>query len=424
MAGGDLPADIIRRLRAAADAWALVPPRRRVRITRRITWRLIAQARVFCRESPRPWSETITAELLPLVSAARFLTAEGPSLLRERRLRRRGTPLWLIGTRARVERRPHGVVLILAPGNYPLMLGGIHALQALIAGNAVALKPAPGTASVLKRFISALIQSGLPKDLVTVLHEADGPAASRADFDLTVLTGSVTSGRAVADAAAARLRPTIMELSGIDSSFILPRADLAQAAQAIAFGVRFNAGATCIAPRRIFVLNKDRPAFLTFLTAALLRKPVREVPPSVALQRLVILSGQSGGASARIGGVTVIQGGASLAPLLVEDVFEPWLAVIAVSSVEEARRLDEACPYALGASIFGPVVAAEALARQLPAGSICINDVVVPTADPRLPFGGARRSGFGTTRGREGLLAMTRPVSVSRRDAFAFFGFR
>ena len=102
-------------------------------------------------------------------------------------------------------------------------------------------------------------------------------------------------------------------------------------------------------------------------------------------------------------------------PLLQQDVFAPWLALVPVADMAEALAHDAACPFALGASVFGPAAEARALAARLRAGSVCINDLIVPTADPRLPFGGSARSGFGRTRGAEGLLEMTALRTVSER---------
>jgi aldehyde dehydrogenase (NAD+) len=101
--------------------------------------------------------------------------------------------------------------------------------------------------------------------------------------------------------------------------------------------------------------------------------------------------------------------------LVKSDLFAPWVAVM--ECVDESAMLsaDASCPYRLGASIFGPVGAARRLAEGVGAANVTINDVIVPTADPRLPFGAAGGSGYGVTRGPEGLLAMTRPVVVSVR---------
>ena len=105
--------------------------------------------------------------------------------------------------------------------------------------------------------------------------------------------------------------------------------------------------------------------------------------------------------------------------LLDEDMFAPWLALVPVADTAAALEAADACSYALGASMFGPAAAARALAGQVRAGSVCVNDLIVPTADPRLPFGGRGRSGFGSTRGELGLLEMTVPKAVSvRRGRF------
>ncbi|MCG8543092.1 MAG: aldehyde dehydrogenase family protein, partial [Alphaproteobacteria bacterium] len=101
--------------------------------------------------------------------------------------------------------------------------------------------------------------------------------------------------------------------------------------------------------------------------------------------------------------------------LLREDIFGPVIALATVRDMDQAIGLNGDCPYALGASVFGSPDAARAMARRIDAGVVTINDVIVPTADPRLPFGGHGESGYGTTRGGEGLVALTRPKAVSLR---------
>jgi acyl-CoA reductase-like NAD-dependent aldehyde dehydrogenase len=94
------------------------------------------------------------------------------------------------------------------------------------------------------------------------------------------------------------------------------------------------------------------------------------------------------------------------------EIFAPVLSVMRAVDLEEALAANAACLYALTASVFGPEAHARALARRLRVGNVLINDVVIPTADPRIPFGGRGRSGFGVTRGTEGLLAMTMPRTI------------
>ncbi len=271
----------------------------------------------------------------------------------------------------------------------------------------------------MRALASLLQEAGLPDGVFQVLDPAAGEAAVRAGFDHIVLTGSAETGQRVLAAAADTLTPATMELSGSDAVFVLPGADLALVAACLAYGLRLNGGATCIAPRRVFVMHEDAAALETKLLAMLPAIPNATVPPATAA-RLSALLNQAVAAGARVasGGVgrpVVVADARSGMALLLQDVFAPWLALVPAASPEAALAAAGDCLYALGASVFGPPAAAQAMARRVHAGSVCINDLIVPTADPRLPFGGRGRSGFGSTRGAEGLLAMTVVKTVSER---------
>ncbi|MDR6182203.1 acyl-CoA reductase-like NAD-dependent aldehyde dehydrogenase [Asaia bogorensis NBRC 16594] len=413
---------VCQTLKMTQARWAAVPLPARVRIIRRFT-RLLPYAapsliRLIADHAPL---DVMTAEILPLMAASRFLCREAPSLLKETRLDWLGRPLWLQGVKTSVVRKPLGVVLILAPGNYPLMLAGIQTLQALVAGNSVALKPAPGRTAVLHRFLVLLEQAGLPKGVVQLVGEDSGPQAVSSGYDLIILTGSAETGRKVALAAAETLTPTIMELSGADPVFVLPDADLALVARALHFGQTLKGGHTCIAPRRIFISEAQKRPLQRELHHVFGDGGNNPTPdPSSKLAQFLCSAKAAGGEVVAYGKTQVIFLNAHQAGLADIDLFAPWFAVITTHSVEEAICLEDAATHALGASIFGHEREALAIARRIPAGTITINDVIVPSADPRLPFGGAHRSGFGVTRGREGLLALTRPVSISTRKRGAF----
>ncbi|MBY6263756.1 aldehyde dehydrogenase family protein [Azospirillum sp. 412522] len=376
----------------------------------------------------RSAAESVSAEILPLAEACRFLEREAAGLLAPKRLGRRGRPLWLFGVEAEVRREPVGTVLIVGPSNYPLLLPGGQAIQALAAGNAVLVKPAPGCGAPMVLLGRWLEEAGLPAGLFRVLDEsADAVAdAIEGGIDRLVLTGSADTGRAVAERLARHLVPSTMELSGNDAVFVLPGADVEQVARALAFGLRLNGSATCIAPRRVFVPR----GMAAELEAALLRH-VGAIPPIPvplpARRRLAALARDA-----------VMEGARALAPLpreevpamaplvladatpamalLREEVFAPVLSLVRVCDVEEALEAAAGSPYALGASIFGPVAEARELAARIDAGTVTINDLIVPTADPRLPFGGRHASGWGVTRGAEGLLEMTQVKTVAIRN--------
>jgi acyl-CoA reductase-like NAD-dependent aldehyde dehydrogenase len=370
--------------------------------------------------------ETLALEVLPLAEACRFLEREAPRLLAPRRLGGRGRPAWLFGMRAEIRRDPLGRILVIAPSNYPLLLAGVQAVQALVAGNAVLVKPAPGCGAPMRALGSLLAQAGLPEGLFLVLPEEAGAAtaAIEAGVDKVVLTGSAATGRAVMADLARTLTPSVMELSGNDAVIVLPGADADLVARALAWGVRLNGGATCIAPRRVFVDRHLAGRLEAGIARLLAGAPAVTLPGRVAAQMERLLD------EAREAGCRLVgpppEGGA-MAPLLVagarpglgllrEDIFAPVLSLVPVESEEEALALAADCDYALGAAVFGPEDRAVEAARRLVAGVVTVNDLVVPTADPRLPFGGRRSSGFGTTRGAEGLLEMTAPkvVCVSR----------
>jgi aldehyde dehydrogenase (NAD+) len=176
-----------------------------------------------------PLADTLTAEILPLLEAARYLERRAEALLAPRRLGESGRPLWLAGTDQIVLREPWGAILILAPSNYPIMLPGIQALQALVAGNAVAWKPGRGGAPASRAIGALLVEAGLPPDLLDVTADDDetGRSLAASGFDRIVLTGSAATGRGVLAAAAANLTPCTMELSGADPVYVLPGADFA-----------------------------------------------------------------------------------------------------------------------------------------------------------------------------------------------------
>ncbi len=405
-------------VRSAGRAWAALAIRERLAVIGRLRRVLARDAAALASTVARNPADTLVAEILPLAEAARFLLRRAPSLLAPRRLRG-GRPLWLVGVRASIHREAFGAVLILAPGNYPLFLPGAQALQALTAGNAVCVKPAPGCEAPMRALADMLRQAGLPDGVFQVLPSDAGEAAVRMGFDHIVLTGSAGTGQRVLAAAAAQLTPATMELSGSDAVLVLPGADLDLVASCLAYGLRLNGGATCIAPRRVFVMQADAAALQAKLLARLPAIPPATVPPATAA-RLSALVGQAVAEGARLasdgeGRPLVVADARPGMALLQEDVFAPWLALVPVADPEAALAAAALCPYALGASVFGPPGAARAAAQRVRAGSVCVNDLIVPTADPRLPFGGRGRSGFGTTRGAEGLLGMTVVRTVSER---------
>jgi len=326
------------------------------------------------------------------------------------------------------------LVLILGAGNYPLFLGGVQVIQALVAGNAVLWKPAPGTEGVAVALRVLLLEAGLDSRLLSVLDASveAGIRAMAGGVDHVVLTGSAETGKAVLRQLAETLTPATMELSGCDAVFVLPGADLAHTVRALAFGLRFNGSFTCMAPRRVFLVGMTGAQVTEFeglLVAAVGDLPAVLVPDATRervqglvedahLQGAAILLNGLGGSDCGVA-VTVIARATPAMLAMRTEIFAPVLSLMRTADVGEALAADAACAYGLTASVFGPEAEARALAGRLRVGNVLINDVVVPTADPRIAFGGRGQSGFGVTRGAEGLLGMTTPrtIQVQRKPS-------
>ena len=201
-------------------------------------------------------------------------------------------------------------------------------------------------------------------------------------------------------------------------------ADLELTARCLVFGLMLNGGRTCIAPRRVFVpaaLKNDLEEHLLELAR---ESPFVNVRPETS-RILSELIGEAQQSDARILCGELDRDGSRIRPIILTDakpgmtllradVFAPILSLVGVADMEQALAWNDLCPYALGAAVFGGRDARE-LAGRINAGVVVINDTIVPHADPRLPFAPRGASGFGVTRGAEGLLELTRPKAISRR---------
>jgi len=433
----------ITSTRLAQRRWSRTPLGRRLKLVRKLR-HLIAEhamwlAQASASERQRPAVESLTAEVLPLAEACRFLERNVERILAPKRLGRRGRPLWLVGVRSEIHREPLGVVLIIGPGNYPLLLPGVQLLQALVAGNAVLLKPGNGGTSAARALLEVIGRAGFDSQLVVLLPETSEAArtAILARPDKVLFTGSAATGEKVLAQLAPHLIPATMELSGNDAVIICRDADLDLAVKALAFGLTLNAGATCMSPRRVFV-HRSLATELEGRLADVFRSARpggQTVLPEASVEKLRPLLDEALAHGAHFVAGEIRPNGAIICPIILagvspasrllrDDIFAPVLSIVTVANDHEAVLRTNDCPYALAASIFTrDESTARSVTSQVHAGIVTINDLILPTADARLPFGGHGRSGFGVTRGAEGLLELTTPkvVTVSRaifRPAF------
>src|ERR1700723_2773376 len=227
---------VLGHARAAQCGWARTGLRARLAIMRKARHRIAETAVQIARTVPceqpgalhRTVADTLVSEVLPLVEACRFLEREAAWILAPQRLSTHTRPFWLRRVTAETRRDPLGVVLIIAPANYPLFLPGVQVLQALAAGNAVLWKPAPGGTAPAEALRDVLVGSGLDPALLQILDESpdSGLDAISNGVDKVFLTGSAATGTAVLYQLAPHLTPAVTELSGCDAVFVRPGADV------------------------------------------------------------------------------------------------------------------------------------------------------------------------------------------------------
>lgn len=385
-----------------------------------------------CADCGKSSWEAFAADVLPLLACARWTAANARRVLASRPVR--GKPWWLVGQRHWTDRVPLGSVALIATWNYPVQLLGIQLVQAIVAGNRVTVKPSehsPRSQGLLLR----LAAEGLPPNVLRrtpATREAGADLLARESFDHIVFTGSTDVGRQIAVGCAASLTPTTLELSGCDSAIVLRGANLALAARTIWQVLSMNAGQTCMAPRRILVDATVQRAFLSELAPFVAGASACTLISEGAARQVdacVREAVASGGHS--LSGVVEAPTGRQMRPAVVSgcspqcrlargDHFGPAAAVLAANGLDALLALHQTFPQHLAVSIFAAPQQVQAIARDraivasLGAGFVTFNDAVLPTVHPGTSIRGRGLSGWGASRGEDGLIAMTRTVTVSQ----------
>lgn len=417
------------RARAAQPAWAALGARGRATLLKRARRELVRErAAVFAdleRETGKARFDVV-GELMGVCLDLGGLARRAPRWLRRERVSTRP----LLGKRGYVVYRPRGVVGIISPWNAPLNLALGDAIPALLAGNAVIIKPSELAPLAVRRACAALNRA-LPPDVLQVAVGAGPSGAALVDeVDLICVTGSPETGRRVMERAARRLTPVLLELGGKDPMIVCADADLDRAAAAAAWGGCLMTGQVCMSVERVYVEAPVAEAFTAKLVEEVRRLRTGtngaaaeiDFGPFTSPRQIEIVERHLADAVAK--GARVLTGGARVGPgpalcfaptvlagvdhgmaIMREETFGPIVPVMAVADVEEAIRLANDSPYGLNASVWsGDVARGIAIAERLESGNACVNECVLSAGVPALPFGGVKQSGVGTRHGgAEGL---------------------
>jgi succinate-semialdehyde dehydrogenase/glutarate-semialdehyde dehydrogenase len=432
-AGVDEVLQVLAGVHDAQPAWAARPVEERAELVRAIGAQLRKEsaelAALMTAEMGKPIAEA-RAEVEKSATACDFYAEHGPAFLGTRPVDTGGHQ------RSWVAQEPIGVVLAVMPWNFPFWQVLRFAAPTLLAGNTAVLKHSPNVTGCALRIEELLRDAGLPADVFRsiVVAEDDVPEVSRALIEddrvaAVSLTGSERAGSAVAAAAGRAVKKSLLELGGSDPFVVLADADV-ELAVAGAVRSRFlNSGQSCLAAKR-FVVHRDVAEEFTARFAEAVRElqvgdPRDEATQVGPLARADLREGlerqvrESVAAGARVltGGAPLEGPGAFFAPTVVTDVtldmpvlaeetFGPVAAVVVVADDDEAVRLANATRYGLGASVWSADPGhALAVGRRITSGALFVNAVVA--SDPRLPFGGTKRSGYGRELGEAGALEFT-----------------
>jgi acyl-CoA reductase-like NAD-dependent aldehyde dehydrogenase len=343
----------------------------------------------------------------------------------------------LAAKKLRIQYRPHPVVGIISPWNFPLILPLGDAIPALQAGASVVIKPSEFTPLGLAEVVKAWQEEiGGPEVLDCVQGGAETATALIDAADFIQFTGSDRTGRKVMARAADTLTPVSLELGGKDPMIVLADADVDRAANAAAWGAMMNSGQVCMSVERIYVEEPVYEEFVAKLTTEVgkLRQGADDrsfgkdvgamtSPNQTAIVESHVEDALAAGARALTGGRRVEGPGDYFEPTVLVDVdhsmkvmrdetFGPVVGVMRVADSEEALRLANDSRYGLAASVFGERERAERVARRVECGSVNVNDVLVNYLSSDVPFGGWKQSGIGFRHGEPGIKKYCRSESL------------
>lgn len=354
--------------------------------------------------------------------------------------RRVPTPLAQFPSRSWTHPEPYGVVLIMAPWNYPVQLALEPLIGALSAGNCAIIKPsayAPATSHALAQ----LIADALPAELAAVVEGGREENQSLLDepFDYIFFTGSMSVGRYVMEKAAKRLTPVTLELGGKSPCIVTPSADLKLAARRIAFGKLLNAGQTCVAPDYVLVHESVKERLTTqlrqeihcFLGDNPLKNP--DYPRIINQKHLtrltallqdghILFGGQT--ADGRIA-PTLVDGISADSPVMREEIFGPILPLLSYCALDEAIAFIQDRPKPLALYLFTRSKAEErAVLSRVSFGGGCVNDTIIHLATPHMPFGGVGESGMGGYHGKASFDTFSHTKSILKKSTLLDLGVR
>ena len=433
----------VARARAAQKGWGALSFRERAAVVRRaralVLEEMDAVAGLVSRESGKPEAEALAMEVVPTLDLMQFFARRTERMLRPEKI---DIGLYrFLGRTSAIEYRPLGVVGIISPWNFPWAIPLGEVVMALMAGNSVVLKPSELTPLVALKIGDVFARAGLPAGVLEVVtgDGSTGAALVEAAPDKVMFTGSVATGRRVAEAAARRLIPVVLELGGKDPMLVFEDADLGAASAAAVWGAFANSGQACASVERCYVEERVAEEFTRRVVAK--ARSLRQAAAGGGACDLGAMSSErqlltveehiaeavERGARVLAGGrrakdlsargwfhePTVLAGVDHTMAVMREETFGPVLPIMTFRGEDEAVRLANDSAFGLTASVWTrDLRRGRRVASRIEAGTVMVNEVLYTHGIAQTPWGGVKQSGLGRTHGRLGLLEMVAPHHI------------
>ncbi|MCS6874665.1 MAG: aldehyde dehydrogenase family protein [Pyrinomonadaceae bacterium] len=428
---------VINRARSVFQTWRKTSFDERKHLIMRAREVILAEmdeiAELICKESGKPIAEAISMEIAPVLDLMQYFARNTKRLLKPRKV---NIGLFsLLGRSSEIIYEPVGVVVIIPAWNYPFSIPLGEATMALMAGNTVIIKPSELTPFVGLKIEEIFRKAGALEGTIQVItgDGSTGAALVEAAPDKIMFTGSVSTGKKIAQSAAKNLTPVVLELGGKDPMIVFADANLNLAAEAAVWAAFCNAGQNCASVERLYVeesIAKDFTKLLIEKTKKLKQGIGTQSDISITVlsseKQLQIVkehveSFKKEGAKILLGGQnkglffepTIIADVNNSMKAMREETFGPTLPIATFRDEEEAIRLANDSEFGLTASVWtSDLKKARRVAEKLEAGTVCINEVLYTHAIAQTPWGGVKMSGYGRTHGLEGLMELVNPKHI------------
>jgi len=414
---------------SAAPAWVALGYGGRKKVLKawasHLSQRIEEIAQLISQETGKPVSDAGLEASLAIEQLS-WAANKAPAILADQK---RSSGILMFNMASKVQRSPYGVVGVIGPWNYPMFTPMGSIAYALAAGNTVVFKPSEYTPAVgdwLARSFAEIAPFAGIFSVVTGLPDT-GRALTESGVNKISFTGSTRTAKKVAESAARRMIPVVLECGGKDPVIVAEDADVDLAAEYALWSAMANAGQSCIGAERVYVMDSVADKFISSITK--MAENIHEgknYGPATMPSQLNVIQGHISDAAAKgakfaVGGTNSVHDG-MVAPTIMLDVpedstamteetFGPTLAVNRVSSIAQAIELSNASSYGLAAAVFSKRQGND-IAAKLQCGMVSINSVFAFAAVSSVPFGGVKDSGYGRIHGNEGLLEFTYPRTV------------